>query len=188
MKFWGREKAAVMRRKRRVVRRRQLCMLPLQMRLEQQKRRVEEFVRSAEFYEYLLKPRPAKAPGKAKNPTEARKVFAPLAVLGHECEDLLRAIGTKKRVLRLTDRGADKMWRKHGPGMRYRQVRDLRRRHVPREWYADIPRILREAKPFKNKSGHWQLNHAGLERVLVIDLDNGRNPVLISYHGKKSRK
>ncbi len=147
------------------------------------RRAVERFVRGPEFAAYLLKPRPAKAPGRAKNPAEARQDFVPLAVLDGE---LMRVIGARSAVLRLTDRGADKMWRFHGPGMRYRKSSDNREKYVPLEWYADIPRILREAKPFKNMMRHWQLNHAGLKRALVIDVDDGGNPVLISYHGKKN--
>ncbi|MDA7990728.1 MAG: hypothetical protein MPK30_06485, partial [Gammaproteobacteria bacterium] len=72
------------------------------------RRAVERFVRGPEFAAYLLKPRPAKAPGRAKNPAEARQDFVPLAVLDGE---LMRVIGARSAVLRLTDRGADKMWR-----------------------------------------------------------------------------
>ena len=79
------------------------------------RREVDAFVRSAAFAGYLLKPRTARAPGKSENPKEARGEFVPLAVLA---EELARAIGAKSRVLRLTDRVADKMWRRHGPGAR----------------------------------------------------------------------
>ena len=169
MKFWGREKAAVMRRKR----------------LSLKRRQVAAFVRSAEFCEHLLKPRPAKAPGKAENQKEARAKYVALAILE---DDLLRTLGAKSRVLRLTDRVADKMWRKHGPGMRYRRSTERREKNVPPEWYADIPKILREVKPYKNHYGRWQFDHAGLKRRLVLDLDERKNPVMITYYGEKNLK
>ena len=153
------------------------------------RRTVERFVRGPEFAAYLLKPRPAKAPRKAKNPKKVRAEFVPLAALD---EELMRMLGGQSAVLRLTERGADKMWRKHGAGMRtfYRRLSPHNRRHteVPTAWYADIPKILREIEPYRNEKNRWQFDHVGLQRRLVVDLDDAGNPVLISYHPKRNLK
>ena len=146
------------------------------------RREVDAFVRSAAFAGYLLKPRTARAPGKSENPKEARGEFVPLAVLA---EELARAIGAKSRVLRLTDRVADKMWRRHGPGAR--KARDRRRKNVPPKWYADIPSTLQEVTP--RKSGErWLFYSIRLKRLLVLGLDESGNPVMLTYHGRKNPK
>ncbi len=149
---------------------------------------VDAFVRGAEFARYLLKPRVARpkstGPKPAStNPKSVTADFVPLAALR---DGLMHKIGAKSKVLRLTEPVAEKMWWRHGPGVK--KARDWRDKNVPPEWYADIPRILQEATPYKNKYGRWQFDHAGLKRILVIDLDELGNPVMITYHGKKNLK
>ena len=144
---------------------------------------VDAFVRGAEFARYLLKPRVARPKPANVNPKAVTADFVPLAMLG---DDLAREIGAKSKVLRLTGTVAEKMWWNHGPGVK--RERDRRRLNVPPKWYADLPRILRETTPYKNKYGRWQLDHVGLKRSLVIDLDERGNPVMITYHGKKNLK
>ena len=144
---------------------------------------VDAFVRGAEFARYLLKPRVARPKPTNVNPKATTADFVPLAVLG---EELAREIGAKSKMLRLTGTVAEKMWWNHGPGLR--KARDRRRISVPPEWYADIPRILRETTPRKNEKKRWQFAHAGLKRLLVIDLDERGNPVMITYHGRKNLK
>ena len=145
---------------------------------------VDAFVRGTEFVRYLLKPRVARPKPADVNPKAVTADFVPLAVLG---DKLAREIGAKSKVLRLTEPVAEKMWWKHGPGLK--KARDRRRMGVPPKWYADISQILREITPRKNKkSGRWQFDHPGLKRALVIDLDELGNPVMITYHGKKTLK
>ena len=144
---------------------------------------VDVFVRGTEFARYLLKPRVARPKPANVNPKATTADFVPLAVLG---DKLAREIGAKSKVLRLTEPVAEKMWWKHGPGVK--RERDRKRLNVPPKWYADIPQILRETTPYKNERDRWQFDHARMKRTLVIDLDERKNPVMITYHGKKTLK
>ena len=145
------------------------------------RRTVTAFLRGSEFAEFLLKPRPMRPKPANVNPKAVIAEYVPLAVL---TVALARKMGVNTRVLRLTEAVANKMWWRHGPGVK--RIRDKRRKNVPPEWYADIPLILRKTRPRINKSGRWQFDHTGLQRRLVVDLDEGGNPVMISYHGRKN--
>ena len=144
------------------------------------RREVDAFVRSAAFAGYLLKPRTARAKPANVNPKKVSADFVPLAVLR---DDLARKIGAKSTVLRLTEAVAEKMWWRHGPGVK--KARDKKRMNVPPEWYADIPSILRDVPPRKS-SGRWWFYSVRLKRLLVLDLDDCGNPVMITYHGRKN--
>ena len=173
MNTWHWEKAAPMAR--RIVWR--LCLLPLRARLLQNPRTIERMLRGAAFREFIEKERKPFAPKAAVNPKEARRNYVPVGVLRAETAN---RIGAKSRVARLTDRTADKQWRRHGIA--------TGEKHVPAKWYADIPLILQEASVRESKQSkqRWLFYHEVLKRRVVLGLDDESNPVLISYYGRKN--
>ncbi|MDA8014358.1 MAG: hypothetical protein MPK09_01950 [Gammaproteobacteria bacterium] len=165
MKFWGREKAALARWTRRVVRRR----LSRHLRLARQRWLVGAFLRSSAFKKFIEKPRPL-PPKQPRNKKAVVNDFVPLAVLD---DDLARKIGAKSKVLRLTAPVARHVQRRHG---------DV----IKAEDYAKVARILRGKNPEENK-GRWRFYSAEFKLRVILDLDEGKNPVLISLYprGKK---
>ncbi|CAJ2377586.1 MAG: hypothetical protein MPK11_02730 [Gammaproteobacteria bacterium] len=181
MKFWGRKKAA------QLARRRGASWLRLRARILRNSRAVEQTLRGASAVAFIDKQRALRAPPAAANPKEARRDYLPVGILE---AGAARRIGAKSRVVRLTDRVADKQWHAHGGGLQYLPLSPSKRkrRAVPAAWYADIPKLLRETKPYRNHKNRWQFDHAGLKRRLVLDLDEDGNPVVISYHPKENLK
>ena len=140
---------------------------------EQVGEEIERYLEGPGFEWFLTRPRPRGAP---RRDTPWRDAV-PIGVLPVDVRAMMQA---STGVARMTDAVAAKQRYVHHstPGSA---------RHVPIEWYRDLPKMLRRS-PWRQPDGRWVFDWTEEGRRAVLDVDVEGQPLLVTLHPLKDKK